>query len=113
MSKDAFGIELARQLFAAERALDMAIAETNDLASLMTRGRIRHRISAVVGQAALEEVGALVAGLTSARNRIVSAHGSLKRDAQELGIGWHAAGPETKPAEDGPVVKTGRLQAVA
>ncbi|WP_292037217.1 MULTISPECIES: hypothetical protein [unclassified Brevundimonas] len=113
MSKDAFGVELARQLYAAERALDMAIAEVNDLASLMTRGRIRHRISAVVGQSALEDVGALVAGLTSSRHKIVSAHGALKREAAELGIGWQAAGPETKPADDGPVVKTGRLQAVA
>ncbi|MNR04769.1 MULTISPECIES: hypothetical protein [unclassified Brevundimonas] len=113
MSKDAFGVELARQLYAAERALDMAIAETNDLASLMTRGRIRHRISAMVGQSALEDIGALVAGLTASRNKIVSAHGALKRDAQDLGIGWHAAGPELKPAEDGPVVKTGRLQVVA
>lgn len=113
MSKDAFGLELARQLYAAERALDMAIAETNDLASLMTRGRIRHRISAMVGQSALEDIGALVAGLTASRNKIVSAHGALKRDAQDLGIGWHAAGPELKPAEDGPVVKTGRLQVVA
>lgn len=113
MSKDAFGVELARQLYAAERAIDMAIAETNDLASLMTRGRIRHRISAMVGQSALEDVGALVAGLTSSRNKIVSAHGALKRDADELGIGWHAAGPELKPLEDGPVVKTGRLQVVA
>jgi len=113
MNKDTFGVELARQLFVAERALDMAIAETNDLASLMTRGRIRHRISAIVGQEALEDVGALVAGLTSVRNRIVSAHMALKRDAEEIGIGWQAVGPERKPDEDGPVIKTGRLQVVA
>lgn len=114
MSKNEFGVEIARQLYAAERAVDMAIAEANDLASLMARGRIKHRISAIVAQDALADVGALVAGLTSTREKIVTAHLSLKRNADKLGIGWRAAGPEMKPEEDGPVRQPqARLQAVA
>lgn len=110
MKTEQFGVDLARQLYAAERALDVAIAETNDLAALMTRGRLRARISAGVGQEALAEVGGLVAKLTAQRARIVRAHELLLRDATDLNIPWQAAGPMQKPEEDGPVRPTGFLR---
>lgn len=110
MKTEDFGVDLARQLYVAERALDVAIAEANDLAAMMTRGRLKARLAACVGQDALAEVGALVANLTTHRAGIVRAHEFLLRDATNLQIPWQAAGPMQKPEEDGPVRPTGYLR---
>lgn len=112
MNKDDFGADLARHLYAAERSLDQAIASASDLSSLMTRGRIKHRIAAEVGQDALQEVGQLVGALVTHRQGLITAHKVLKNEAERLDIGWRAAGPELKPEEDGPVRKSATLRLV-
>lgn len=112
MNTDDFGTELARHLYEAERSLDLAIASVSDLSSLMTRGRIKHRIAAEVGQDALLEVGQLVGVLTTNRQSLISAHRVLKKEAERLDIAWRAAGPELKPEEDGPVRKSAKLRVV-
>lgn len=108
-----FGSDLALRLHKAEHALDRAIAEVHDLASAMTRGRMKHRLSAAVGQEALVEVAGLGAELTLTRARMVVAHRLLLRDATDLGIPWQAAGPELKPDVDRPARPAGALKAVA
>jgi hypothetical protein len=108
-----FGTDLALRLHKAEHALDRAIAEVHDLASAMTRGRMKHRLSAAIGQEALVEVAGLGAELSVTRARIVAAHRLMKQEATDLGIPWQAAGPELKPEEDHPPRPAGVLKAVA
>jgi len=103
LDHDRFGQDLAARLHAAERSLDLAIAETNELAAFMTRGRLENQIPAVIGQDVLQAMGSLAAGLTTERRHLIEAHGLLKRDARRLGIGWRLGGPAESPDEDVPL----------
>jgi hypothetical protein len=115
--RDELGRRMAEKLYAAERALDGALAEIGDLSALMTRGRMDHGIAAVVGQEALEHVAECGGTLTRARRALVEGHKQLARDAKALRIAWspNLLGPgETKPGEDGPRTEPiGRLRQVA
>lgn len=115
--RNELGRRMAEKLYAAERALDAALAEVGDLSALMTRGRMDHGIAAVVGQEALEHVAKCGGTLTKARRALVEGHKQMARDAKAMRIIWTTSfiGPgETKPHEDGPRVEpTGRLRQVA
>ncbi|MDY6923288.1 MAG: hypothetical protein SWI22_04930 [Pseudomonadota bacterium] len=115
--RNELGRQMAEKLYAAERALDAALAEIGDLSALMTRGRMHHGIAAVVGQEALEHVAKCGGALTKARRALVEGHKQLARDARLMRIAWTTGyvGPgETKPAEDRPrVPAVGRLRQVA
>lgn len=101
--RTAFGRELAEKLFEAEKALDRAIAASSDLSACMTRGRIDHEITAMLGQAALNGVAETGRSLVKARGRLLTAHENLERDARAIGIRWRLAGPlEDKPKASGP-----------
>lgn len=101
--QDQFGLELNRRLRQAEHALDIALAETNELTAFMTRGRIDNQIPAVFGQDILLSMGSLSKGLTKSRRHLIDAHGFLKRDARKLNIGWRLGGPAESPGDDAPV----------
>ena len=110
------GGRLVEQLYAAERALDTAVAEVSDLTAMMTRGRMEHDIAAVVGQEALEHVVECSGVLTRARRALVEGHRQLARDARAMQIAWSTLGGpgETKPTEDGPRTGVvGRLRQAA
>ena len=115
--RNELGRQMAEKLYAAERALDAALAEIGDLAALMTRGRMDHGIAAVVGQEALEYVAKCGGTLTKARRALIEGHKQMARDARAKRIVWTTGlvGPgETKPTDDGPRVETiGRLREVA
>ena len=112
--RNALGRQMAEKLYAAERAVDVALAEIGDLSALMTRGRMDHGIAAVVGQEALEHVSKCGGTLTKARRALVEGHKQMARDAKAMRIAWAAlGGPESKPEEDGPRVPTGHLREVA
>ncbi|MDI1282409.1 MAG: hypothetical protein ACI9YM_000340 [Brevundimonas sp.] len=102
MDQDQFGRELADSLYAAERAVDLAVAALCDLGAIMVRGRLQHGISAVVGQVALADVMAALPLITRGRDRLVRAHRNLTRDARAMRIDWTdcRGGPETKPPPD-------------
>jgi hypothetical protein len=112
--RNELGRRMAEKLYAAERALDAALAEIGDLSALMTRGRMDHGIAAVVGQEALEHVAKCGGSLTKARRALVEGHKQLARDARAMRIVWSVlGGPELKP-EDGPRTEpVGRLRRVA
>lgn len=96
--RHAFGRELAQKLFEAEKALDRAIAASNELSAFMTRGRIDHEITAMLGQHALSGVAETGRGLVKARGRLLDAHEHLEKDARRINIHWRMAGPiEEKP----------------
>jgi len=117
MKQDDFGRDLADRLYAAERAVDLAVAALCDLGAIMVRGRIEHGISAIVGQVALVDVMAALPLITRGRDRLVRAHRRLARDARTIGIDWAGCrgGPETKPGSDdgGIPVLPQRLRRVA
>lgn len=113
--RNELGRQMAEKLYAAERALDAALAEVGDLSALMTRGRMDHGIAAVVGQEALEHVAKCGGTLTKARRALVEGHKQMARDAKAMKIVWSVlGGPELKPTGDGPRVEpVGRLRQVA
>ncbi|WP_339914236.1 hypothetical protein [uncultured Brevundimonas sp.] len=116
MDHDQFGRDLADRLYAAEHAVDLAIAALGDLGCAMVRGRMEHGISAVVGQVALSDVTATLPIIVKARKRLVRAHRQMLLDARALRIDWTASlsGPETKPTEGSGFTETiGRLRRVA
>ena len=80
MDQDQFGRDLAERLRTAEQAVDVAVAAVCDLGADMARGRIRHGISAVVGQEALGDVMAALPLIARSRDRLVRAHRRLARD---------------------------------
>lgn len=114
--RNELGRRMAEKLQAAERALDVALAEIGDLSALMTRGRMDHGIAAVVGQEALEHVAKCGGALTKARRALVEGHKQMARDARLMRIAWTGfVGPgESKPGDDGPrAVPAGQLRQVA
>lgn len=114
--RNELGRQMATKLYAAERALDVALAEIGDLSALMTRGRIDHGIAAIVGQEALEHVSKCGGALTKARRALVEGHKQMARDAKAMRIAWASnfTGPgETKP-DDGPRLEpVGRFRQAA
>lgn len=115
-NRNELGRQMAEKLQAAERALDVALAEIGDLSALMTRGRMDHGIAAVVGQQSLEHVAKCGGALTKARRALVKGHRQMARDARLMRIAWNGFGgpSETKPGEDGPrLAPTGRLRQAA
>ncbi|PQZ84413.1 MULTISPECIES: hypothetical protein [unclassified Brevundimonas] len=113
MSRTAFGQELARRLYSTEHALDQALSEAAQLVASMTTGRVDNRISAVVGQDALENILAAMSTVGAARAAVVAAHHQMKADADRMRIDWRLAGPEAKPEDDRPIRTIARLSAVA
>jgi hypothetical protein len=115
--RNELGRRLAEKLYAAERALDGAVAEISDLTGVMTRGRMDHGIAAVVGQDALEHVAECVGALTRARRALVEGHKQMAKDARSMRITWGpVAGVDDKPEpdENGPRVPiVGHLREVS
>ena len=113
--RNELGRQMAEKLYAAERALDAALAEVGDLSALMTRGRMDHGIAAVVGQEALEHVAKCGGTLTKARRALIEGHKQMAKDAKAMRIVWRVlGGPELKPGDDGPRTEpVGRLRQVA
>lgn len=78
--------EIAKLLFETEDAVDGALASTAMLVAAMAKGRRDAKLSAMVGQDAMEEVAATVAAIAEARGHIVSAHRALDATKDEIGL---------------------------
>jgi len=100
--------QVASNLFAAEHAIDAALAKTAGLAGVVPGMRAQAGISALIGQDAMEWTGRSLAALTEARRAICEAHKELSRAQREIGLGAVAFGDggEKPPAP----AKTRRLQ---
>lgn len=83
---------VAAKLFAAEAALDQALASVAELTAAMPRARMSAKISAVVGQDAIEDAADAQASLIEARRKLVAAHGKLEQVRVEVGLRVFAAG---------------------
>ncbi|MFC3714388.1 hypothetical protein ACFOMD_17605 [Sphingoaurantiacus capsulatus] len=79
--------QVADQLFAAETAIDTALAKTAALAGLMPSVREDARLSALVGQGAVERAIETMAALGEARRKIVETHKQLSITQKQMGLG--------------------------
>ena len=89
---------VADQLFAAEAAIDAAIAATATLTGMMPSVRGSAGLSALIGQDALMEASQTCAALVQARGSIVATHKALSVAQKQMGLGAVAfGGLVTKP----------------
>lgn len=105
-------MKVAECLFAAEEAIDAALARTAELNSKMVTARSDAKLSALVCQDAFEVSAAAFAALARARSDIVETHKRLSEAKIQVGLRTVAIGDGgSKPPSgelDGP-----HLQAVA
>lgn len=90
-------------LYATERAIDDAIAQSTDFIATMIQSRRDVNLSAVVGADAQSKMMEAVAALGVARNAVVAAHADLSKVQRLVGLGHVAVGPVDKPEEDIPM----------
>lgn len=88
-------IKVAESLFAAEKAIDNALARAAELNGNMVTARTEAKLSAVVVQDAFEVSASAFAALAQARCDIVEAHRRLDQTKNRLGLRTLAIG-ETK-----------------
>ena len=101
MSRLTVGQTLSGRLYAAEAAIDSALAETASLCAFLPRARAEACLSPATGQQVFDEAAASISALTEARAHIVATHRSLAALARKLGLETLAMGPLDKP-EDAP-----------
>ena len=91
--------ELAAKLGAVETQLDHTLIAAGALLSALPDARFRAKLSAVVGQDALDLVVQATAILSQARGKMVEAHHALAATGQEIGVGKIVAelGDKTVP----------------
>lgn len=102
MNRSDIGRLVARRLYAAEAAIDLALAEAAELTAQLPRARAEAYLSAVTGQKAFASAAAGVTALTEARGHLVDVHNSLAALARRLDLDALAIGPIDKPDDDGP-----------
>ncbi|NQE63789.1 hypothetical protein [Caulobacter sp. RHG1] len=101
---------VAEALFAAEKAIDTAIAQTANLAGLMPTTRQDARLSAIVGQEALMRAIETMQALGVARQNIVETHKQLSVAQRDIGLGAVAFGNAGEKPDSVP--PSGRLGVV-
>lgn len=112
MKRKILGHQVAAQLFAAEAAIDGALAAVAALTAMLPNARIEARLSAVVGQGVFDRSSQTIAALTDARRGIVETHRELSDVQYKVGLGAVALGGEDKPDENRPPHEQ-RLRTVA
>lgn len=105
-------IKIAESLFAAEEAIDNALARAAELNGNMVTARSEAKLSAVIGQDAFEVSVAAFAALARARCDIVETHRRLSEAKIQVGLRTVAIGDggEKPPV---PFTEARHLQAVA
>lgn len=110
MTRQDIGESLAGRLFAAEAAIDAALAETARLAAMLPAARAQAYLSAVTGQKAFDGAAASISALAEARSHLVQTHNTLSALARKLGLDTLAAGPVDKPDDLPPRDGSGGVQ---
>lgn len=109
MTRQAIGEALSARLFAAEAAIDHALAEAARLTAMLPTARAEAWLSATVGQKAFDGAAASIGALTEARSHLVRTHQALSALARALGLESLAIGPVDKPEDTPPIGGQGRL----
>jgi len=87
-------LKVAESLFAAEEAIDIALARAAELNGNMVKARNEAKVSALVGQDAFELSAAAFAALARARGDIVETHKRLSETKIQIGLRTIAWGDE-------------------
>ena len=95
--------EVAQKLGNVERSIDETLIAAGALIAALPDARVRARLSAVVGQDALDLVAQATVILSQARGKLVEAHHALAQTGQEIGVGKVVAdiGDKTAPPPHG------------
>jgi hypothetical protein len=102
MKRKILGHRVAEQLFAAEAAIDAALASVATLTAMLPGARIEANLSAVIGQGVFDRACQTIAALTEARRGIVETHHQLSDVQRQVGLGAVALGGADKPDESEP-----------
>ncbi len=106
-------IKVAESLFAAERAIDIALARAAELNGNMVTARSEANLSAVVGQDAFEVSASAFAALARARCDIVETHKRLSEAKIRMGLRTLAVGDGTDKDPPFEMTDDRRLRVVA
>jgi hypothetical protein len=88
---------VAEDLFKFEAAVDDAISLGSQLSSCLMTARRDAKLSAVIGQDALDGVIRTLSTIVAARRELIEAHHQLKTVADEIGLRSVAFGDNLKP----------------
>jgi hypothetical protein len=89
--------KVAESLFETETAIDTALTTAAQFVGTMPVARQHARLSAIVGQEAMDHAVAAMAALNEARRAIVAAHNALSTVQGQIGLGAVAFGASDKP----------------
>lgn len=84
--------DVAQRLFAAEQALDIAVARIAELNAALPLARLDARLAACVGQEALTRSASAIMLLAQSRAEIIATHVSLKQATDGMGLDEMAFG---------------------
>jgi hypothetical protein len=90
----------AEKLMRAEAAIDAALRETAELMGLLPALRLETKLSAVLGQEAVANLGETLAHIVSARRTIIETHSALAAVRSQIGCGAMAGGDLPKGPEE-------------
>lgn len=90
-------MRVAESLFAAEEAIDIALARAAELNGTLVTARTDAKLSALVGQDAFEVSASAFAALARARADIVETHKRLSEAKIQVGLRTVAIGDLGKP----------------
>ncbi|MGA9581971.1 MAG: hypothetical protein WBR13_08395 [Allosphingosinicella sp.] len=107
-------MKVAESLFAAEEALDIALARAADLNSAIVSARTEAKLSALLGQDAIESAASTFAALVRARCDIVETHKRLDDAKTQIGLRTVSVGDAgPKPPVPAGFSVSGHLSVVA
>jgi hypothetical protein len=90
---------VAKELHAAEHAVDAAITQATTLVQSMIGGRTMLSVSPVAFAASQSKAMEAIAALAAARDAVVACHAEMQKDHRRMGWGAYAVGPIDKPEE--------------
>lgn len=94
--------KVARKLFEAEAALDMAIARAAELNAALPAARREAKLSALLGHDASVSAASVLPALMEAREQLVVTHGNLDQAKTDMGLRQTSWGDDgTKPPQHG------------
>ncbi len=105
--------DVAESLFAAERAIDTALARAASLNETMVTASANAKLSSLVGQDAFEVTSSAFAALARARADIVEAHKRLGETSIQIGLRTLSFGDLVPKPPTGELEEVGQLRAVA
>ncbi|EQB14880.1 MULTISPECIES: hypothetical protein [Sphingobium] len=92
--------QVAGRLFAAEEAIDIAVARIAELNAALPLARLDARLSAMIGQDAIQSSASAMLLISETREKIVITHANLKQASDAIGLTETSYGDLLKVAGD-------------